>query len=431
LSPSAPKTAAADPPRATRTTAGLVIGSELVLLISMLVLLGTVNNAESGDIRRAGLLIIMAGLVFGAVLLLSYKAALLRIPAGLKPLLIAAGVYVAIYLVALVQQGHLRGLNYSIGQLVMLLIFFFLIASLRWTNTMLLILSWCFTLFFTFICAWWFIAGLPWEFVAHMTNPNLSGMYAGFGLFFICLGLLSRQPLPLKFIQVGVAILTVALVINNNSRAVVLGLLAALAIWYFWPRLTASRRRMRALFFTLATAIILFVVVYPLLHFTPVYEPLQQLSYELTGKNVYSGRQLIWLMILEVLSHKPVLGYGPYFIPENVLDTDLSAHNLYLQVALQVGIVGVIALGWLLYRIWLAHWPGRHDNRVRLAGAFFIALMVQQTFDVSLTQHNPAQAFAMWLMLGVGVALSLNCRNSHTLELSSNEQADLPPPAAP
>lgn len=377
-------------------------------LLAILVLLGSFNNAGLSIIYQSAKLPIVLVLVLANGTLLLYFSLAKHMHPYLRFPLIMCGLSCGVYVVAQVLQGTIGGIVISVGQLVVLLGFYLHCSSMRWTNTMLVGLSWAFGIYCALVLASWSAFGLPFRYAGYMTNPNIFGSYVGFCLFFLCLGLLSEQLFINKLLLSAVGVICLVMIYNSGSRAILLGLLGALFTYAIWNSITRTKKRFQIYYLLVIGLLAGFVGLYLYIQILPFGAVLDKISQELVGKTVYSPRLMIWLAILQKLSEKPMFGYGPYYIPKNLIDTGYSAHNVYLQVALQSGFMGLAALLTLLGSIWSSLWPGRQDNRVRLAGAFLVAIIIHQTFDVSLTQHNPAQALVMWLILGVGTGISLH-----------------------
>lgn len=386
----------------------LVVGISWVVLLALLVLLGSFNNNGSYVVSQAAKLPIGLLLLLATSALIVYLALARRVTSIFRELLVMSAIACGVYVASQLVQGTMGGIIISVGQLVMLLGFYLHCSTLRWTNIMLLSLSFIFGGYCALIAVSWFVLGVPARYTHYMTNANLSGSYTAFCLFFICMGLIINQTLFNKLTLSVVGLVSLLLVYNSGSRAALLALICAFLTYAFWNKIVLSKGRYITFFTIVITLITAIVILYIYILILPFGDILDKISQELVGKTIYSPRLMIWMVILQKLSLKPILGYGPYYIPQHLIDTGYSAHNVYLQVALQSGFLGLIALIALLGSVWASFWPGRWDPRVRLAGAFLIAIIVHQTFDVSLTQHNPAQALLMWLILGIGTGISLH-----------------------
>lgn len=144
---------------------------------------------------------------------------------------------------------------------------------------------------------------------------------------------------------------------------------------------------------------------------------LNEITINLTGKPLMTGRNTIWAQLVDVISLKPWLGYGASVLPEDFLSISFSAHNLYLQTALQTGIIGVVLLAIFFFFIWKSFWENRHDSKIILVASFFIGIIMHQSFEVTLTQNYFSIGLLQWIIIAMGLHYSLN-KNSKKSELN-------------
>lgn len=148
--------------------------------------------------------------------------------------------------------------------------------------------------------------------------------------------------------------------------------------------------------------LLLFVFVYPSLVGTSLGVKAQELSLRYFRKNFFSGRQDLWFSLTDAIMERPLIGYGLGVLPGDILNTHLSSHNLFLQVALQSGIIGLGLLLLIIIQIFLQCLK-RCDNRnCQFVIAFIMALMIHECFEVSLTQNLIVCGMEMWFVLGLG-----------------------------
>ena len=378
------------------------------LLLAVFAALASINNYNVWAVTMAGQAVVGLILAGAAYALLSRWLARGGLPKALHPAAWWAAAFIGLYCVGFVIQGSIKGFRYSVLSALFYLVLFAMLACLRYTSSSLLALGWCFGLANGALGVWWLAAGAPGAFTAHMTNPNLSGGYFCFSLFFILLALHTPQQRLLRLPLTGLAALTAVLAWNSESRAVMLALVVVAAVYYCWRWIAARRWRYAAAFWLVVGLILAITLILPVIGLMPFFREADALSEQLFHKSLHSGRSWIWALVFEGILDKPLLGHGPYFLPRNLFAIELSAHNLYLQVALQVGFAGLAALLGTLFAIWRVFWQGRFDHRVRLAAGFTAALLVHQTFDVSLTQHNLSLGLLMWMIMGIGAGIALN-----------------------
>jgi len=86
--------------------------------------------------------------------------------------------------------------------------------------------------------------------------------------------------------------------------------------------------------------------------------------------NSYAWRKVIWAGAMEKFWEQPIFGFGyesfthysgAFFIIES--DEGIGAHNTYVQLLFEIGIVGFIAFLWLLVPLMIRLWRLRHKAR--------------------------------------------------------------------
>jgi O-antigen ligase len=160
---------------------------------------------------------------------------------------------------------------------------------------------------------------------------------------------------------------------------------------------------------------------------------------EVTGQGLYSGRELLWPVVLKYIGQRPVLGWGAGLDEgEALLDAGISpnvqgastmnAHNLFLAVAFKTGLVGLFLQIALLAAIWLKFYPGRYDPTVRLAAAAFMGICVHQLFETSLINTNLSIGILFWSIIAIGLR---SADTTQTVHLSGSRLNPLTGQALP
>lgn len=127
------------------------------------------------------------------------------------------------------------------------------------------------------------------------------------------------------------------------------------------------------------------------------------LSREYFNKRIESGRNEVWSHVIELIKEKPFWGWGGGVVLSDLSQWDYSVHNLYLQVLLQVGLVGLFGVIFLILILWFGLFSVACDRYGRVAASSFVGLLVVQFFEVSFFQNN--LALSLPIMILVGVAL--------------------------
>ena len=138
--------------------------------------------------------------------------------------------------------------------------------------------------------------------------------------------------------------------------------------------------------------------------------------------HVFSYRWARWQAALGMIMDRPILGHGvntfmtsglPYGIVGEPLFRD--AHNSYLQMWAEAGIVGLAAFLWLLWGIvglWrrairrLSDRP--HDYLLLGLTAGLVAFLAQAAIDTNF--YAMRQAFLFWTLAGMATGLAISAR---------------------
>ena len=168
--------------------------------------------------------------------------------------------------------------------------------------------------------------------------------------------------------------------------------------------ITRRDRWMWAIFGMVVLGLVFLVITYsgPVAEY--IYGPLSEWVRLYTGRGIFTGRQEIWPLVLAEIAKAPVWGHGPGVLPSDFMPLRLSAHNYYLQLALQVGFTGVALLMAALASLYHVALKVRRDGAGlagALAPAVVLVLMVHQGFEVTLLQNALVIGALQWLLLGL------------------------------
>ena len=133
-------------------------------------------------------------------------------------------------------------------------------------------------------------------------------------------------------------------------------------------------------------------------------------------------RVQLWQAAGELVRESPILGIGldnflyryPLVMPPDTpYEPNLShPHNLILQFWLQLGLAGLAACGWLLWRFWQLIWPWARDGtagpvpRALAVGALASMIDFVAHGLVDNSYFLPDMAIVFWLTLAVAASLS-------------------------
>ena len=229
-------------------------------------------------------------------------------------------------------------------------------------------------------------------------------------------------------------IFLLAAIMGAIFRYRVLTGLSLLSLMIYWviPIFLKNSVRSLVLYVCAISTICFVVIVIGTPWFDPVLIELDSSFQKWGWDRLLSGRETLWKGAITDIAQSPGLGYRPGAVPmlptivhnsdplvminrgrtfENV-EGDLSAHNLFLQVGVQTGIPGMIALTLLFAALFLSI-CSRAGNKVAPLQSFIatcsIIVIFHSTFDVFLTQNVLTQGTLAWILLGLGTG-EINAR---------------------
>jgi O-antigen ligase len=132
------------------------------------------------------------------------------------------------------------------------------------------------------------------------------------------------------------------------------------------------------------------------------------------GSNVY-GRLDYWAAALEMFTSSPLVGKGFYsyselsslFFPDRIP----HAHNSYMQTLAELGLIGAVALGWLMMNIvWYLHRSRRYfkpQEPGRLWWEFVVGSLLFLAFTMLFSNTFWSPSYVAFRMIGLGILVSL------------------------
>jgi O-antigen ligase len=370
-------------------------------ILALLIPAATLSRQLLGEMGSAVMAVV---LLSGALVILARASLIQSIPRQTFTILIAALPVMAVYLISAVLHPELSALT-TVAQLVLAVVFLLGFSLVNWDKATLKPLFWIFCVLLIFHALWWLAAGMPRMFRGFTGHPNTFGLFSLLLTFVPILMLyLSRRNTVLRIAALLSSLSGLVLVYASTSRAIWLAAAVAVVVFIVWPIIARSRFLFHMSLLMVFAASIATTWLYIV---APKHEwgwQLQELSLRYTGKGFFSGRHRFWDELVVAIEARPWFGYGAGAVAETFTGFYWSAHNLYLQTSLQVGVLGLGALLLMLWVVWGQLWPGRESIYVRLSVAFFLGILTHQIFEISLTQNNLATGFVIWLILAIGLS---------------------------
>lgn len=285
-----------------------------------------------------------------------------------------------------------------------------LIAASRfeWNQGSIRALNRALTLVVVASAAYWIVSGRVTNYYA-----AFYGHSNGFANVLICaiavkiIEMLSRNGRRIAVWDIAYFGICAILLSFANSRSAIFTVAAMIASFAVLALVGRKRRTTTlaiALFVGAAAIMLAFSVVYPSLYGTPLGTQLELLSREYLNKNFFSGREVVWNMVLHALRGHELFGLGLSMEPSMIYNTTFSSHNLYLQTMLQSGIIGLVFV-FLILLVVISR-LSKHTNLIAYLGiALVIGIVVHEGFEVTLTQNNFSYGVMYWMVMGLSMAI--------------------------
>lgn len=241
-------------------------------------------------------------------------------------------------------------------------------------------------------------------------NPNSIGVLSLILCYFPLLRIFTeQQPRYSKIVKISiVCMLTSYIIYNSGSRSIMISIVFIILTCFMWNLISKSK---------VAFSVYFIAIIIIILSYTYIYSQLpaiigdskyvQDIVLKYTGKSLFSGRESMWDMLFETIKMKPIFGHGAGKLASEITGRNLSAHNLYLEILLRFGLMGLLFFVYFLFKVWNIFWEGRHDCRVILSACFFVGIITHQMNETMLLQGSASLNFPIWILLSIGVNFSL------------------------
>ncbi|WP_282138456.1 O-antigen ligase family protein [Rossellomorea aquimaris] len=210
-----------------------------------------------------------------------------------------------------------------------------------------------------------------------------------------------------------IILLGFSLMLGSGARSAMFAGILAIITYIFWSYISKNTFRFIFYFLIVIVGLMLFIFVYPQLPYWEHFPYFENLMLQYTGKSIMSGRDDVWRPVIIAINEQPWFGYGPGTLPIDVTGIDLSTHNLYLQIALQNGYLGLFVFIILLLYFWMIFYRNLKNKTVRLVASFFIAILIHQSFEIALTQNQLSIGLMQWFIISVGISQVMYLNEKH------------------
>jgi hypothetical protein len=227
-----------------------------------------------------------------------------------------------------------------------------------------------------------------------------------------------------KFVPYAFLLLCVIWLAVIGARTAVAALIGFFLVLWLWPIITRNRVLYYGAFWATVLMVILFNAAY--MFYAATASPDDALFQESLVEDSDVGvlqkrlgtRVDIWLHLMFYIVQEPWLGYGTDhetlavnpvpILPFSVKRDNLSAHSTYFEIMYRWGITGILVYLVLLFSIWRTFWIGRKEWAVRVAAAFFLAIIFfGSTGEYMVLSTMQLRSGFGWIVLGIGAGACL------------------------
>lgn len=300
----------------------------------------------------------------------------------------------------------------SIIDIIKLLMFILMISSfvfIKWNKIMLIFVASIVSFLTIFLLINWINIGSPnIKFQSYFRNPNGLGAILFCFNFFLVQAITHTKKIWQLFFIVILSI-NIVLMYFTTSRTV---LLASGVILISWLIYLYKKKLFKYLFQITVCFNLVFITLYIYLYDTAIGKQINILSHKLFHKNFYSGRESIWKEVIKFTLNSPIFGNGYGFKSSNITSSGLMPHNVYLEVFLDSGVIGLIALLFIFYALWKLLIKNINIPAVQISAFFFIGILIYSNFEfVLFPSPSVAIGILQWLIITFGLNFSLNKKN--------------------
>ncbi|WMG19358.1 O-antigen ligase family protein [Acinetobacter johnsonii] len=209
-------------------------------------------------------------------------------------------------------------------------------------------------------------------------NPNSFGLFSA--SLFISLFILVNNKNKILIFIIGLFFIGI-----SSSRTALISFFLAMVIIFFSKFIFKHK----VLYFF----IFLFLILFSFLNiYVMVFLDLSsynEIVMHYTGKNLLSGRNEVWQILIPIIQQKPFFGWGGGINIQDITYYSYSAHNAYIQYIVQVGFFGVSLIILFFAMIWLSLLKGENIYSGYSLGLIFWIFFVQN-FEITFLQNNIA-----------------------------------------
>ena len=372
--------------------------------------LSSLNNISS-SIKPVGYISLLLSLILSTSIYILYIVKKSEMFLTQSKLLIASTPYVFIMIVGLIKNPS--GLS-TFLQILLLFGLMVAFSVIKWEFNEFKILGTITIVFVLIQTIIWSIQGFPKFFESIYGLSNLVGSYM---LYCIIILFLVNSNSKVKYIYSIGIVLSFILILASETRSVLIALLFFAFTYYAWNLIIKSKLSFIVYFLIMNILTLSILFIYPKVPSFKYFNEFESFMIANTGKSIMSGRQVIWDALQKKAVEFPLFGHGTGIQNHQISALDQSSHNLYLQVVIQNGYLGLASFMFLLFSVWLIFWNGRRNKNVRIVASALIATIIYQSFEITLIQNALSIGIIQWAIIGIGISSCIYQKECSVLNL--------------
>lgn len=189
--------------------------------------------------------------------------------------------------------------------------------------------------------------------------------------------------------------------------------LALIVIWVtqrYIGKVQKKRRVCNILYWMMACITVYFPKVYCSFFESQYAIEVNRFVRQYTGKNLFSGRERLWIDAYELIEESPIFGMGGKFVGRENELLGMSTHNLFIFLRLEGGYVLLLLFLLAMFYVWTQINKNMDYEYKALSVAYIVGLFVRVSFDLTFLANNFGQSIMLWIPI---VFILNRCHNNH------------------
>lgn len=134
----------------------------------------------------------------------------------------------------------------------------------------------------------------------------------------------------------------------------------------------------------------------------------------LTGKNLFSGREILWSRAYELIQKNVLFGLGGQYYNDFEAKVGASTHNVFIFLRLEGGYLLLIIFLAFMYYLWMQLYKFMDEGYLVISAAYVVALFIRISFDLTFIANNFGQSVLLWIPIIIMLNRCGNNKNHKT-----------------